>query len=96
MTFAPVVVQLPAGIQCKGGNAGNLCLMSFKTTSGFGNCAVVSQGAATSTGAAKTAATATSDTAAAAVAAGASTAKADANDASSLTFIFGSFLLTRI
>ncbi|KAI0267558.1 hypothetical protein BGY98DRAFT_1023564 [Russula aff. rugulosa BPL654] len=38
-------VQLPAGIKCAGGAGNNLCLASFTTTAGFGNCVVVSQGA---------------------------------------------------
>ncbi|EIM88837.1 uncharacterized protein STEHIDRAFT_53738 [Stereum hirsutum FP-91666 SS1] len=33
-----VTVQMPAGTTCTGGAAGNLCLVSFKTTAGFGNC----------------------------------------------------------
>jgi len=36
---------MPAGMNCTGGASGNLCLASFKTTAGFGNCVVVSQGA---------------------------------------------------
>jgi hypothetical protein len=45
-----VVAQLPAGTQCTGGQAGNLCLVQFKSASGFGNCVVVQQGnAATGT-----------------------------------------------
>lgn len=38
-------VQLPAGTKCTGGTAKNLCLATFTTTAGFGNCVVVSQGA---------------------------------------------------
>ena len=38
-------VQIPSGIKCIGGTSKNLCLASFATTSGFGNCVVVSQGA---------------------------------------------------
>jgi hypothetical protein len=41
-----VVFSLPAGTKCTGGTAGNLCLVSVKTTAGFGACTVVSQGAA--------------------------------------------------
>ncbi|KAF8177056.1 hypothetical protein K438DRAFT_63088 [Mycena galopus ATCC 62051] len=41
-----VVFNLPAGTKCTGGTAGNLCLVSVKTTAGFGACTVVSQGAA--------------------------------------------------
>lgn len=41
-----VVASLPAGTTCSGGTAGNLCLVSFKTSAGFGDCVVVQQGAA--------------------------------------------------
>jgi len=41
-----IVASLPAGTTCTGGKAGNLCLASFKTLGGFGNCVVVQQGAA--------------------------------------------------
>lgn len=40
-----LTVQLPAGTTCTGGTGKNLCLTSFTTTAGFGNCVVVSQGA---------------------------------------------------
>jgi hypothetical protein len=43
-------VQIPAGIKCTGGTSKNLCLSSFTTTAGFGNCVVVSQGAGTAKG----------------------------------------------
>ncbi|KAI9441733.1 hypothetical protein H4582DRAFT_2118987 [Lactarius indigo] len=36
-------VQLPSGTKCTGGTGKNLCLASFVTTAGFGNCVVVSQ-----------------------------------------------------
>ncbi|KAJ7328845.1 hypothetical protein DFH08DRAFT_883359 [Mycena albidolilacea] len=39
-----VTFSLPAGTKCAGGKAKNLCLVSVKTTSGFGACTVVSQG----------------------------------------------------
>lgn len=42
-----ITAALPAGTTCTGGTAGNLCLVSFKTTAGFGNCVVVAQGAGT-------------------------------------------------
>ncbi len=44
-----VTVQLPAGTACTGGTAGNLCLVSFKTAGGFGNCVVVQKAAAAAT-----------------------------------------------
>jgi hypothetical protein len=43
---------LPAGTKCTGGAAGNLCLVAFKTSAGFQNCVVVSQGGATASTAA--------------------------------------------
>ncbi|KAJ6543593.1 hypothetical protein DFH09DRAFT_1390810 [Mycena vulgaris] len=53
-----VVFTLPAGTKCAGGAAGNLCLVSVKTTAGFGACMVVSQGAASAAGGAVAATTA--------------------------------------
>lgn len=47
-----VTFSLPAGTKCTGGAKGNLCLVSVKTTAGFGACTVVSQGAAAAGGAA--------------------------------------------
>ncbi|KAF5379140.1 hypothetical protein D9615_005960 [Tricholomella constricta] len=41
-----ITASLPAGTKCTGGASGNLCLASFKTAGGFGNCVVVQQGAA--------------------------------------------------
>ncbi|KAJ7467796.1 hypothetical protein B0H11DRAFT_2239212 [Mycena galericulata] len=38
-----IKLSLPAGTQCSGGKAGNLCLLSVKSTSGFGGCTVASQ-----------------------------------------------------
>ncbi|KAJ7857084.1 hypothetical protein B0H14DRAFT_2507493 [Mycena olivaceomarginata] len=38
-----VKLTLPAGTKCTGGKAGNLCLLSVKSTAGFGACTVVSQ-----------------------------------------------------
>ncbi|KAF1946781.1 hypothetical protein EJ02DRAFT_335169 [Clathrospora elynae] len=40
-----VTASLPAGTKCTGGASGDLCLASFKTAGGFGNCVVVQQGA---------------------------------------------------
>jgi len=54
-----VVVKLPQGTKCTGGQSKNLCLAAFKTSAGFGNCVVVQQGgggAAAKGGAAKGAA----------------------------------------
>jgi len=39
-----IVATLPAGTKCTGGKSKKLCLASFTTTSGFGNCVVVQQG----------------------------------------------------
>jgi len=41
-----LITALPAGTKCTGGASKNLCLVSFKSAGGFGNCVVVSQGAA--------------------------------------------------
>jgi hypothetical protein len=41
-----ITASLPAGTTCTGGASGDLCLASFKTAGGFGNCVVVQQGAA--------------------------------------------------
>lgn len=35
-----ITVQLPIDIQCRGGRGANLCIASFITTSGYGNCVV--------------------------------------------------------
>ncbi|KAI0062468.1 hypothetical protein BV25DRAFT_1916000 [Artomyces pyxidatus] len=58
-----IVGQLPAGTKCTGGKNKNLCLVSFTSAGGFGNCAVVQQGgaAAKAGGAAKAAAPAKAD-----------------------------------
>jgi hypothetical protein len=40
-----ITASLPAGTACTGGASGDLCLASFKTAGGFGNCVVVQQGA---------------------------------------------------
>ena len=45
-----VTVQLPAGTTCAGGATKNLCLVSFTTAGGFGNCVVVQKGAAAAGG----------------------------------------------
>ncbi|KAJ6618928.1 hypothetical protein B0H10DRAFT_1913187 [Mycena sp. CBHHK59/15] len=66
----PIVAALPAGTKCTGGAAGNLCLVAFKTTAGFQNCVVVSQGAASNAAAAAGTAAAAAAGAAGAAAAG--------------------------
>ncbi|KAJ1302346.1 hypothetical protein OPQ81_001161 [Rhizoctonia solani] len=43
---AQISVSLPAGTVCSGGNSKDLCLVSFKSASGFGNCVVVKQAGA--------------------------------------------------
>jgi len=52
-------IQLPAGTACTGGATGNKCLVSLTTAGKFGNCVVVSTGAA---GAAPAAAVGTNTT----------------------------------
>ncbi|KAF8603193.1 hypothetical protein BDV93DRAFT_544880 [Ceratobasidium sp. AG-I] len=41
-----ITVQVPAGTTCTGGKTRNLCLVSFRSSAGFGNCVVVSSSAA--------------------------------------------------
>jgi len=60
----PIVASIPAGTTCTGGAGKNLCLFSFKSLGGFGNCVAVQQGA--STAAAATTATGANSTDAAA------------------------------
>jgi len=60
----PIVASLPAGTKCTGGATGNKCLVQFITSAGFGNCVVVSQGAAATGGAAAGGAAAAGNTAA--------------------------------
>ncbi|KAF8600611.1 hypothetical protein BDV93DRAFT_525334 [Ceratobasidium sp. AG-I] len=43
---AQLSVSLPAGTKCTGGASKDLCLVSFKSASGFGNCVVVKQAGA--------------------------------------------------
>lgn len=38
-----ITVQLPVGLECKGGRGANLCVAAFITTSNFGNCLVFTQ-----------------------------------------------------
>jgi len=78
-----IVAQLPAGTTCTGGKAGNLCLVSFVSAGNFGNCVLVSQGAAAAGGAAAAvattaAATVATDTTAATTAAAAAVTSAAA------------------
>ncbi|KAF9482281.1 hypothetical protein BDN70DRAFT_919205 [Pholiota conissans] len=49
-------VSLPAGTKCTGGTSGNVCLVQFVSTAGFGNCVAVTQGAAAAAAAAPAAA----------------------------------------
>ncbi|KAF7375629.1 hypothetical protein MSAN_00452000 [Mycena sanguinolenta] len=71
-----VVFNLPAGTKCTGGTAGNLCLVSVKTTAGFGACTVVSQSAAVAATSATAAATTVAATGATTTAAAVTGAKA--------------------
>ncbi|KAF8887544.1 hypothetical protein BD779DRAFT_1672676 [Infundibulicybe gibba] len=77
----PLTAALPAGTKCTGGKAGNLCLVSFKTTAGFGNCVVVQQGAAGAAAANSTAGAAAAGGAAGAAAAGGAAGAAAAGGA---------------
>ncbi|KAI9147302.1 hypothetical protein HJFPF1_13341 [Paramyrothecium foliicola] len=47
-----ITASLPSGTQCTGGASGNLCIASFTTAGGFGNCVVVQQAGAGGGGAA--------------------------------------------
>jgi len=42
-TTAQLSVTLPAGTKCSGGQTKDLCVVSFESASGFGNCVVVKQ-----------------------------------------------------
>ncbi|KAH0580887.1 hypothetical protein J132_01063 [Termitomyces sp. J132] len=53
-----VTAVLPPGTKCTGGALQNLCLASFKTTAGFGNCVIVQQDTTTASTAGCKAATA--------------------------------------
>jgi len=50
-----VIAKLPAGTKCTGGSKKNKCLVQFVTSSGFGNCVVVSQGPTGNTSSSKVA-----------------------------------------
>jgi len=39
-----LTVQLPEGTTCTGGTSKNICIASFETAAGFGNCVAVTQG----------------------------------------------------
>ncbi|KAJ3522772.1 hypothetical protein NM688_g8826 [Phlebia brevispora] len=41
-----LIVEMPPGTVCSGSPSENLCLVSFKTAGGFGNCVVVRESAA--------------------------------------------------
>lgn len=77
-----LVATLPAGTKCTGGTTGDLCLVSFKSLGGFGNCVAVQQAAGGGAAADGTASnsTATGTSAAAAAASSAATG-ADATGA---------------
>ncbi|EIN08521.1 hypothetical protein PUNSTDRAFT_103395 [Punctularia strigosozonata HHB-11173 SS5] len=71
-----LVVSLPANTACTGGKAGNLCLASFTTAGGFGNCVVVAQAGAAAAAGNNTVAATGSAAAAAATTAAAATGNA--------------------
>ncbi|KAJ7648266.1 hypothetical protein DFH06DRAFT_1209832, partial [Mycena polygramma] len=78
-----VTISLPAGTQCAGGTDGNRCLLSVKSTAGFGNCVVVTQTASSAPAVSSSSADASPSTsAAAATIPSASTAAAPSASAS--------------
>lgn len=54
-------VTMPAGTTCTGGKTKNLCLMSFITDGGFGNCVVAQQAGKSTTPATHTSASTATD-----------------------------------
>ncbi|KAG6901986.1 hypothetical protein C0995_005945 [Termitomyces sp. Mi166 len=74
-----VTAVLPPGTKCTGGASGNLCLASFKTISGFGNCVVVKQDNTTVATTSEAATAAVSSVAIASVDTATSTAAASTN-----------------
>ncbi|CAL1699683.1 unnamed protein product [Somion occarium] len=61
-----ITVQMPAGTTCTGGATGDQCLVSFKTSGGFGNCVLVQQSAGAAAASNDTTAAAGNDTTSAA------------------------------
>lgn len=59
-----ITAALPANAKCAGGAAKNLCLVSFTSVGGFGNCVVIQQDGAASNGNTTAAASATDGNAA--------------------------------
>ncbi|KAE9389392.1 hypothetical protein BT96DRAFT_1003291 [Gymnopus androsaceus JB14] len=55
-------LPLPAGTECSGGSARNLCLVQFISSAGFGNCVVVQAASNTTTAASSNSTTTTSTT----------------------------------
>lgn len=80
-----ITASLPAGTTCSGGTSGNLCLVQFTTTAGFGNCVVVAQGAGTAAAANGTAASNAATTAANGTAATTATTATNGTTADSTT-----------
>ncbi|CAL1699684.1 unnamed protein product [Somion occarium] len=83
-----ITVQMPAGTTCTGGATGDQCLVSFKTSGGFGNCVLVQQSAGAAAASNDTTAAAGDNTTAAAgdnttAAAGNDTTAAAGNDTTS-------------
>ncbi|KAL0953111.1 hypothetical protein HGRIS_004380 [Hohenbuehelia grisea] len=78
-TNSTISFKLPAGMQCTGGASGNLCLASFKSASGFGNCVALMQPGAAANANANAAAAANANANANAAAAANTNAAAAAN-----------------
>jgi len=57
-----IISSLPAGTECSGGSARNLCLVQFISSAGFGNCVVVQASSNTTTAASSSSTTTTSTT----------------------------------
>jgi len=72
----PLTVKLPDGTVCNGGKDGNRCLLSLTTTSGFGNCVVLTSSAASDAVPAAAESTTAKSTAATSTAAAATTTAA--------------------
>ncbi|KAG6856945.1 hypothetical protein H0H87_011931 [Tephrocybe sp. NHM501043] len=74
-----ITASLPAGTKCTGGASGNLCLASFKTAGGFGNCVVVQQAASSTSAASATSSVVAASTATTATATPTDTSSTNAN-----------------
>jgi len=80
-----ITSSLPAGTQCSGGANGDLCLVQFTSTAGFGNCVAVQQSAAAATTGANTTAAATTNSTTAATTGANTTAAATTDSTTAAT-----------